>query len=219
MLSSTQSFLQFSQIKEGVIVLRAHSLRGILMVSSVNFDLKSEVEQNAIVYQFQNFLNSLDFSCQIVVQSRRLNITGYFDKLKELEDKQKNELLKIQTAEYRKFIQGLVAEGIIMTKQFFVVVPYTLGEVEGKTGRGGGLGGGLGGLKAQAGGAMSEDLFNRCRTQLFQRLEFVALGLRRCGLSIVPLTTPEIIELLWAWHHPKEAEVGYYPEILPELVK
>ena len=219
MLSSTQSFLQFSQIKEGVIVLKAHSLRGILMISSVNFDLKSEVEQNAIVYQFQNFLNSLDFSCQIVVQSRRLNITGYFDKLKELEEKQKNELLKIQTAEYRKFIQGLVAEGIIMTKQFFVVVPYTLGEVEGKGGKGAGLGGSLGGFKAQAGGAMSEELFNRCRTQLFQRLEFVALGLRRCGLTVVPLTTPEIIELLWAWHHPKEAEVGYYPEILPELVR
>ncbi|MEK7173007.1 MAG: hypothetical protein AAB740_03445, partial [Patescibacteria group bacterium] len=64
MQSSTQSFLQFSQIREGVIVLKVHSLRGILMVSSVNFDLKSEVEQNAIIYQFQNFLNSLDFSCQ-----------------------------------------------------------------------------------------------------------------------------------------------------------
>lgn len=187
------------------------------MVSSVNFDLKSEVEQNAIIYQFQNFLNSLDFSCQIVIQSRRLNITGYFDKLKEMESKQKNELLKIQTAEYRKFIQSMVGEGIIMTKQFFVVVPYTLGEVEG--GGKASSSGGFGGIKAQMGGAMSEELFNRCRTQLFQRMEFVALGLRRCSLSVMPLTTPEIIELLWAWHHPKEAEVGYYPEILPELVK
>jgi len=189
------------------------------MISSVNFDLKSEVEQTAIVYQFQNFLNSLDFSCQIVVQSRRLNITGYFDKLKELEAKQKNELLKIQTAEYCKFVQGLVGQGIIMTKQFFVVIPYTMGEVEGGGGKTSGLSGFGGGMKAQMGGAMSEELFNRCRTQLFQRMEFVALGLRRCGLSVVPLTTPEIIELLWAWHHPKEAEVGYYPEILPELVK
>ncbi len=220
MQSSTQSFLQFSQIREGVIVLKVHSLRGILMVSSVNFDLKSEVEQNAIIYQFQNFLNSLDFSCQIVIQSRRLNITGYFDKLKEMEDKQKNELLKIQTAEYRKFIQSMVGEGIIMTKQFFVVVPYTLGEVEGGGGKPSGWSGmGGGNVKAQLGGAMSEELFNRCRTQLFQRMEFVALGLRRCSLSVMPLTTPEIIELLWAWHHPKEAEVGYYPEILPELVK
>lgn len=199
--------------------MRAHSLRGILMISSVNFDLKSEVEQTAIVYQFQNFLNSLDFSCQIVVQSRRLNITGYFDKLKELEVKQKNELLKIQTAEYCKFVQGLVGQGIIMTKQFFVVIPYTMGEVEGGGGKTSWLSGFGGGMKAQMGGAMSEELFNRCRTQLFQRMEFVALGLRRCGLSVVPLTTPEIIELLWAWHHPKEAEVGYYPEILPELVK
>jgi len=217
MQNSAQSFLQFSQVKEGAIVLRVKALRGILMISSVNFDLKSEDEQTAIIYQFQNFLNSLDFSCQISIQSRRLNITGYFDKLKEIESKQKNELLKIQTAQYRKFIQGLLNEGIIMTKQFFVVVPYVLGENEGGSSKSG-LGNIFGAAKAQV-GAMSDELFQRSRGQLFQRMEFVALGLRRCGLSVVPLTTPEIIELLWAWHHPKEAEVGYYPEIIPELVK
>ena len=108
--SSTQNFLQFSQIKEGVMMLKKKAFRGILMISSVNFDLKSEDEQNAIIYQFQSFLNSLDFSCQIVVQSRRLNITGYFDKLKELEENQKNELLKIQTAEYRSIITYMKIE-------------------------------------------------------------------------------------------------------------
>ncbi|NQU82841.1 MAG: hypothetical protein HQ539_02730 [Parcubacteria group bacterium] len=208
--SSTQAFLEFKEIKQGIIVLKNKALRGILMVSSVNFDLKSEEEQNSTVFQFQSFLNSLDFSCQIISQSRRLNITGYFEKLKELEQKQENDLLKMQISEYRKFVQGLVAEGIIMTKQFFAVVPYTLGEVSGR--------GGLGIHKAQT-GTMNEELFERCKSQLYQRMEFVAIGLRRCGLSTVPLTTPEIIELLWSWHHPKEAEVGYYPEILPELIK
>lgn len=210
MVVSTQSFLEFSQIRDGVIVLKNKAMRGILMVSSINFDLKSEEEQNAIIYQFQNFLNSLDFSCQIIVQSGRLNITGYFEKLKELEQKQKNELLKVQTTEYRKFVESLVAQGTIMSKQFFIIIPYTLGEMSGS-------GGGLG-LKAKI-PILTEEAFQRCREQLYQRMEFVALGLRRCGLSIVPLTTPELIELFWNWHHPKEAEVGYYPEILPELIK
>ncbi|MEK7103929.1 MAG: hypothetical protein AAB842_00830 [Patescibacteria group bacterium] len=207
---STQNFLQFSQIRDGVIMLKNKAFRAILMVSSVNFDLKSEDEQNAIIYQFQNFLNSLDFSCQIIVQSRRLNITGYFDKLRELEEKQENELLKAQTSEYRKFIQSLVGEGTIMTKQFFVVIPYAMGEnVDIK-----------GAFKINPKVPnLSEDTIQRCKEQLMQRMEFVAIGLKRCGLNVVPLTSPEIIELLWGWHHPKEAEVGYYPEIIPELIK
>ena len=211
MESTTQSFLEFKEIKEGVIILKNRALRGLLMVSSINFSLKSEEEQNAIVFQFQSFLNSLDFSCQILVQSRRLNITGYFEKLKELEKEQNNELLKIQIGEYRKFVQGMVAEGVIMTKQFFISVPYTIGEMAGGKA-------GFRGARTQM-SAMNDETFERCRNQLYQRMEFVAIGLRRCGLSVVPLTTPEIIELLWSWHHPKEAEVGYYPEILPELVK
>ena len=208
--SSTQNFLQFSQIKEGVMMLKNKAFRGILMISSVNFDLKSEDEQNAIIYQFQSFLNSLDFSCQIVVQSRRLNITGYFDKLRELEEKQENELLKIQTAEYRKFIEGMVSGGTIMTKQFFVVVPYSLGE--GLDNRGV--------LKMSPKlPSFTEETIKRCKEQLMQRMEFVAIGLRRCGLNIVPLTSPEMIELFWGLHHPREAEFGYYPEIIPELIK
>lgn len=209
----TQLFLEFSQIREGVVILKNKALRSIMMVSSINFDLKSENEQKAIIFQFQNFLNSLDFSCQIIIQSRRLNITGYFEKLKELEQQQSNELLKLQTTEYRRFVQGMVAEGTIMTKQFLIVVPYALGEITGTSGRGGFKG------KVPKIPSLTEEMFQRCREQLYQRMEFVAIGLRRCGLNVIPLTTPEIIELFWAWHHPREAEVGYYPEILPELIK
>jgi len=212
---AAQQFLEFNQIRNGVIVLRNNSLRGILMVSSLNFDLKSDEEQKAIIYQFQSFLNSLDFSCQIVVQSRRLNITGYFDKLKELEEKQENELLKIQTAEYRKFVESLVEEGVIVKKTFYLIVPYTLSEIEG-------VSGGLfkiKGILPTKQPKLTEENFQRAREQLWQRMEFVAIGLRRCGLTALPLTTPELIEIFWSWHHPKESEVGYYPEILPELVR
>ena len=211
---ATQQFLQFSEIRNGTIVLKNRTFRSVLMVSSLNFALKSEEEQTAIIYQFQSFLNSLDFSCQIIIQSRRTNITGYFDKLRELEKEQKNELLKIQTTEYRKFIESLVEEQTIMRKIFFVVIPYSLGEVK-DTSKG--LIKGL--LHKSELPTINEENFKRCRSQLWQRMEFVAIGLRRCGLSAIPLTTPELIELFWSWHHPKEAEVGYYPEILPELIK
>jgi hypothetical protein len=206
---STQQFLEIDQIKQGVVVLRNRSLRGVIMVSSLNFALKSDDEQSAIVYQFQNFLNSLDFSLEIVVQSRRLNITGYLDKLKDLEKKQENELLKMQTAEYQKFVKDLIAGGAIMSKTFFVVVPFTLVEIPG-----------MGGEKNKGTVAgPTEEQFQRAKSQLWQRLEFVALGLRRCGLQCVPLNTSELIELFWSQYHPEEAEVGYYPEIPPEILE
>ena len=83
---TTQQFLEIDQLREGIIILKNKAIRGVLMVSSLNFALKSEEEQNAIIYQFQSFLNSLDFSCQIIIQSRRLNITGYLEKLTKLEE-------------------------------------------------------------------------------------------------------------------------------------
>jgi len=210
--SSTQQFLEIEQIREGVMILKNKSLRGVIMVSSLNFALKSEEEQTAIIYQFQNFLNSLDFSLQIVAQSRRLNITGYLDKLKDLEKKQENELLKTQTAEYRNFVQDLIAGSSIMSKNFFVVVPFTLIEIPGmETARGF--------LKKKPEITLSEEQFQRAKSQLWQRMEFVALGLRRCGLQCIPLNTPELIELFWGLYHPEESEIGYYPEIPPELTK
>ena len=208
--ATTQQFLEIDQIREGVIILKNRSLRGILMSSSLNFALKSDDEQTAIMYQFQNFLNSLDFSCQILIQSRRLNITGYLESIKELAEKQKNELLKIQTNEYHDFIKSLVEAGTIMSKSFFVVVSFTVFEARGLPA--------IKLLKARRLPTLTEEEFQRCKSQLWQRMEFVALGLRRCGLKAIPLTTEEIIELFWSTHHPKEAEFGYFPEIPPEII-
>ena len=208
---STQQLLEVEQIREGVILLKNKAMRGIIMVSSLNFALKSEEEQDAIVFQFQNFLNSLDFSLEIIIQSRRLNITGYLDKLKELEKKQENELLRTQTAEYQKFIKDLIAGKGIMSKNFFVVTPFTLTEIPDiETTRN---------LIKKKSSVLTEEKFQRCKTQLWQRMEFVSLGLRRCGLKCIPLNTSEIIELFWSLYHPEQAEVGYYPEIPPELTK
>jgi type IV secretory pathway VirB4 component len=206
----TQQFLEIEHIKEGVVILKDKSLRGVLTVASLNFALKSEEEQNAILYGFQNFLNSLDFFCQILVRNSRLNITGYLDKLKEMEEKQENELLKIQTKGYREFISSMIKEGVIMTKTFYVIIPFYSGPVEFSKFS----------LKKSTDPKkviLTEEVFQRNKTQLWQRMEFVAVGLKRCGLQVMPLITPELIELFWSFHHPSEAEFGYYPEIPPEL--
>jgi hypothetical protein len=215
MNNTTQDFLDFEEIREGTIVLKNRAIRGVLLVSSTNFALQSQEEQDAVVYQFQSFLNSLDFSLQVVIQSRRLNITGYLDRLQELENKQTNELLKIQTTEYRKFVGSLIKGGSILAKNFFVVVPFTLLETApGGKDRSNPLK-----KRPKLAGKLSDNEFARMKTQLWQRLEFVALGLRRMGLHVAPLNSEEIIELLWTWYHPEEAEVGYYPEVPQELLQ
>jgi len=219
MEGATQQFLEVQDIKEGILILKNNSIRGILMVSSINFALKAEEEQTAIVYAFQSFLNSLDFFCQIVIQSRNINITPYLDGLKDLEEKQTNGLLREQTASYREFIKNMVVGDVVMTKNFYVVVPYEIMELLGIKGT----------MKKfnfvkktpqdMQNQPIKDDEFQRCKTQLWQRMEYLAMGLRRCGLEAVPLTTPELIELFWSIHHPDQAEIGYYPEILPELLK
>ena len=196
--NTTQDFLQLDQIRNGVVILKNKSLRGVLMVSSVNLALKSTEEQKAIINQFQSLLNSLDFSCQIIVQSRKVNLTGYIDMIKEWEKNQDNDLLQHQTESYRKFIQDFIKEESILTKKFFVVVPYNFYQTPSSK--------------------LTEESFKRLKKQLMQRMEFVALGLRRCGLQAAPLTSSELIELFWVLHHPKESETGYYPEFPDELI-
>jgi len=207
--AATQALLEIDRIKEGVVILKNKALRGVLMVSSLNFALKSEDERKAIIYQFQSFLNSLDFSLEIVIHSRKLNITGYLDKLKELEKEEKNELLKLQIGEYESFIEEMIGGGGIMSKNFYVVVPFTFGELPRLTRSEDD--------KKKPKLSAAEDKFQRAKIQLWQRIEFVALGLRRCGLQCVPLGTLDLIELFWSLYHPEEAEVGYYPQIPPEL--
>jgi type IV secretory pathway VirB4 component len=209
----SQQFIPIEQVREGVVILKDKSIRGILMVSSVNFALKSEEEQGAIIYNFQNFLNSLDFSCQIVVNSRKANITGYIEKIKQIEEHQKNPLLKIQTADYIKFIEEIISSGSIMTKMFYVVVPYyPLLELPGMSNTDNK------GKSDKVLGDLTEKKFQTGKYQLWQRMEYVSLGLRRCGLKSTTLGTEEILELLWGLHHPKQSELGYYPELPPEII-
>lgn len=194
--ASTQKFVDVEEIKDGAIVLKNGSLRAILMVSSINFDLKSSEEQEAVVAQYQNVVNSLDFPIQIIISSRKLNIDPYLDYLKEKEKGQANELLRFQVSEYRNFIKNLTEVSNIMSKMFYVVVPFYPTENK----EGGFFSRFFSGSKNQA--QAKKELFETYKNQLWQRLDHIAAGLGGLGIKAIPLKTEEIIELMFNSYNP-----------------
>src|SRR3990167_4003494 len=122
--SSTQMHLQIAEIRDNVIILKNGGIRSVLKTSSVNVHLKSEEEQNAVIYSYQNFLNTLEFPIQTVVRSKKLDLDNYLDNLKIVAKKQTNSLLKEQTVDYIDYITRLIEYADIMQKEFYVVVPY-----------------------------------------------------------------------------------------------
>lgn len=189
---STQSFVPVQEVRNGVIILKDGGYRGIMMCSSLNFALKSEDEQRAIIGGFQNFLNTLDFSVEIVVHSRKMDIRPYLGLLNERMAAQSSELMRIQLREYIAFIRNFIEGADIMTKTFYVVVPYSTVSIQQVTG-------GLPflGKSAPAAGQGMNTAFEETRIQLEQRMALVSGGLAASGLRAVPLGTEEIIELLY----------------------
>ena len=184
------------------MVLKNGTLRAVLMVSSVNFELKSSQEQEAIVASYQNFLNSLDFPVQILVSSRRLDIDPYLELLDQKEKTQENELLRFQIADYRNFIKNLVGTANIMTKSFYIVVPFALTEGSKETF--------LDKIKVALNPkqALVEKRmeFENYKNQLWQRVEHIIAGLAGSGIRMVPLKTQELIELFYNSYNPTVIE-------------
>ena len=197
---STQSQIPVSEIRDGVAILNDGTMRATLMVSSVNFALKSQEEQDAIVFAYQDFLNSLDFPVQITVSSRKMDITPYLESVRLLRDKQQNDLLRLQMDEYINFIGELVKGSNIMTKTFFVTVPFSVQQSRKESS----LGKVMKGFRGAAGKhSMTDEEFEHNRSQLMQRVNQVALGLRAFGLRLVPLQTQELLELYYTMYNPK----------------
>lgn len=196
--AATQAFVPLKEVRDNIAVLRDGSLRAIIMASSINFALKSHDEQTAILAQFQSFLNTLDFSIQIVVESRRLNINPYLELLASKEEAQDNDLMRVQLREYIEFIRTFTTEVDIMVKSFFVVVPYSPIAVN--------LEKSLNTLisRQKAPTVSTEMRFEENRTQLEQRVSVVESGLSRLGVRTIPLGTDEIIELFYHLFNPGE---------------
>ena len=195
---ASQKFVPIKTIHDGVVELDDGSYVEILITNSLNLALKSSDEQAAIVSQFQNFFNSLDFSLQIFAKSRRANIDGY---LASLQDRVKfidGELLKLQTIEYIDYIKNFVSEVNIMEKQFFVIVPYTPAITGSKSV--GSITSMLSSTKSSVGENLSD--LGKIKQQLEERVSVVTSGLSRCGLKLKRLETEEVIELFYGLFNP-----------------
>lgn len=196
----TQHFVPVKEIRNGIILLKDGGYRGALICSAINFGLKSAEEQHAITLGFQNFLNTLDFSIQIVVNSRKMDLRPYLALLEEKETEQKTELMRIQLREYIEFVRSFTEQMNIMTKSFYIIVPYAPKINPARA---------VSFLRRNSAAekdAINETSFEEDRAQLEQRIALVAGSLAGTGVRAVPLDTEEIIELLYRSFNPGELE-------------
>lgn len=193
---ATQDFVPVRDIKNDVVILKNGQMCKVLLASSINFALKALEEQRAILFQFQNFLNTLDFTLQIYVQSRRLNIEPYIEMLTTKTAHQDNDLMKLQLQEYIEFIRTFTTETDVMTKSFFLVIPYTAPPVNLKRN--------FASMLASGPKNSTENSFEEKRLQLEQRQAVVEQGLSRIGVRTIPLQTDELVELFYHLYNPTD---------------
>lgn len=199
---STQQFLDIAEIRDNTVIMKDGTLRAVLLASSINFALKSEDEQNAVIDSYIRFLNNINFPLQIVIQSRELNIDSYLEYLGGKEKEQTNKLLKAQTGEYIEYIKELTSLGKIMNKRFYVVVPYDPLSDKHK--------GFFSSLKSAFSPAstilLKEKVFSRYQEMLDRRVESVLGGLESMSVSTTRLSTQELIELYYKTYNPETAK-------------
>jgi len=202
--SSTQHYLRIGEIHDDTVVLKNGGIRAVLEVESVNVSLKSEEEQNSMAVGYQGFLNSLEFPVQIVTRSKKLDISGYLEKIAARQKTQQNELLKNQLVEYEEYIRRLVEYADIMEKKFFVVVPHDPYRAKTK------------GMWEQfwawihpgdngSAAAQRKREFENLIKPLGQKVEAVQAGLENCGLKVKRLKTEELISLYYDIYNPLTA--------------
>jgi len=205
---ATQEFVPIKEIRDGVVVLKDGSMRAVVMASSVNFALKSAEEQQGIILQFQNFLNGLDFSLQISIQSKELDIRPYISMLEGRYKNEVGDLMKIQIREYIQFIKKFVEQTNIMTKTFFVVIPFSPKSTAGTTSSNP-----FSQLLGKSEVTPTKDgHFEENRTQLEQRISSISQGLSRCGIKTIQLGTEEVVELFYKIFNPGDMEKPIMPQ-------
>lgn len=198
----TSRYLDIAEIRDDVVIMKDGTLRVVLLASSINFALKSEDEQEAVIQSYMQFLNSLEYPIQIVVQSRRMNIDPYLMRLREMQRTQQNQLLRAQIDDYVSYIQELVTMGDIMSKKFYVVVPYNPMSDKRKS------------FFERLTEAfqpvtilkLQEKAFYDRKVLLQTRAGHVQSGLSSMGVQSVQLDTQSLIELYYNAYNPSEAE-------------
>jgi len=200
---AAQNFVPIKEVRDGIVILKNGNMRALLMALSINLSLKSNDEQQAILFQFQNFLNSIEFPVQFFVESRELDIRPYVAILEERYAQELDDLMKIQIREYIAFIKDFTERAHIMAKNFFIVIPYDPALVT----KGSGLSGTLGSfMPGSTSHAVSDTQFEEYRSQIEERVGVIEQGLVRTGVRIVTLGTEEVIELFYKLFNPGELD-------------
>lgn len=201
MAFSTQQSVPIAGIKDGIVILKNGGYRMILEISAINFSLKSEEEQNSLVFQYQSFLNSLHFPIEVVIRSKRLDLSPYLTKVQKASEKSINELIRTQIEDYVDFVGKLISIANIMKKSFYVVIPFDPINVK-KLNI-------LDSLFSKAKSfdhlKISDAEFKTMTGQITERANTIASGLGQMGLHCIQLSTEEIIELFYQIYNPDEA--------------
>jgi hypothetical protein len=197
--ATTQQYLSIAEIRDDVVIMKDGTMRAILLVSSINFSLKSEEEQEAIISGYVQFLNSIDYPLQIIIQSRKMDIEGYLDRLNQAEKEQPNELLKVQIADYRSFIGELVDLGDIMSKRFYIVVPFD----PAKSGTKNFYSRVMEAVFPSISKKLKTEEFKNRKRELMLRAEHVIGGLQSMSLQASALDTQSLIELYYGLYNPE----------------
>ena len=192
---TTQSFVPLKEIRDGIIIREDGVYCAVILVSTLNFDLKSATEREAILFQFQSMLNSLEIGIQILIQSRRLNTKPYIEFLESIYQKQGVDLLKLQTREYVNFIKNFTELNEIMTKQFFIIIPYSPINISSNVS-----------FFNKSKGKDKKTTFEENSSQLQQRVEYIQNNVRSLGLRAIQLQTEEVTELLYQTFNPGDTQ-------------
>lgn len=199
--NSTRQLVSVTDIRESVLFIGGGSLRLVMEISAINFELRSEEEQLAILQGFQQFINSVDFPIQIIINSRKYDIANYLKLVEEATVSLTNELLKLQASEYMKYVAELSELANIMSKKFYIVIPFFAFEAPGKAGV-------MDSLRnlfkpAKTSSQITEEQFQTYKNQLLQRSELVLSGLVGLGLRTRILEQEELLRLFQSLYNPQ----------------
>lgn len=199
---TTQRYLDIEEIRDDMVILKDGTVRAVILVSSINFALKSRDEQQGVIQAYMQFLNGLDYPLQVVIQSRKMKIEEYIARMRQASRELKNELLRTQMEDYVRFIQELVAGNDIMSKRFYAVIPYDplTNKKKNFWSRASEV------LSPGSRIRLSEKQFTERQEELEQRVSQALGSLNSMGLTGVRLDTQSLIELYYNTYNPVIAQ-------------
>lgn len=185
--ASTQQFVEIEDIKDDVVLMRDNSAAVVIEIGAVNFYLLSQDEQAATIYSYSGLLNSLSFPVQILIMSRRMDISSYLEYLKGVVAHTRNEVIKNRLVAYEQFIRSIVKKNSVLQKRFFFVVPFSPFEL---------------GLSTNSGGIKKEYIFSRAKTSLYPKRDHLLRQLARIGLKTIVMQKQDLVELFYNFYNP-----------------